>query len=498
MNFTAVSGSVFSTGIVASMMLTAQVSLVLLLLAGAVVFVAGVPQRSARWDAFMRQSRHRRSVTSSGTCILQNLTVDDTLGRRRSVTSWQGGGTSATCILQNLTADDTLGRRTSGLLSQPQSQGSCGSCWAFAAAHTYTDHLSIRDGNRTSQLSPQYLTACVQRTAPDNGCCGNNMSNVFEHFQTVGAVTESCVPYGLSGYLSGVSRDTTVRRAYKVANPIQCPANCSDGTTFQPSNLQTQGYQKLEEDDVIAALNSTGPVVAVMETSLDFKMAYRCGVFCYDSDTDNSSGRYHAVEIVDYGTTSSGIDFWVVKNSWRTHWGEGGYFRIQRGDPLLRRFFTPVLSISEPMPTYQSTPSSTTSTTDVMTCAPETVSNPSQDRLVMSAVDVAIMQLSGSILCPDNSPATNITFTSVINATAQVVEGTIFTFDIVVNLQGCTQTTSADVDATVISYLNGTFELIDYTYQYLDNRHGSGTAITGSIFLLLIATVMAILTFDCY
>ena len=80
--------------------------------------------------------------------------------------------------------------------------------------------------------------------------------------------------------------------------------------------------------DVIVALYSTGPVVAVMETSSDFKIEYRCGVFCFGSRTDSESNRLHAVEIVDYGTTSSGINFWVAKNSWGSRWGEDGYFRI--------------------------------------------------------------------------------------------------------------------------------------------------------------------------
>ena len=74
----------------------------------------------------------------------------------------------------------------------------------------------------------------------------------------------------------------------------------------------------------------TGPVLARMDVSCRF-FDYRCGVFCFDSCTDRLAGG-HAVEIVDYGTTSSGIDFWVVKNSWGDDWGEGGYFRIRRGD----------------------------------------------------------------------------------------------------------------------------------------------------------------------
>ena len=443
------------------MKLTVQVSLVLLLLAGAVVFLteAGVPQQSARWDAFLSESRHKRSANS-----------------------WQGGGRRATCALQNLTADDTLGRRDSELLSRPQCQGRCGSCWAFAAAHTYTDHLSIRAGNLTDQLSPQYLAACLRER---NGCCGAYVSSAFSFFQNMGAVTDSCAPYTLSEY--------EINNDFKIRNPIRnfCPDSCNDGTPFQPGNLSLHDYRELEENEVITALG-TGPVAAEMWTTNRFS-SYRCGVFCFDPTTDRRRSSAHAVEIVDYGTTSSGIDFWVVKNSWGSRWGENGYFRIRRGD-LFYWFGTPVLSSSQPM--------TTTPPTDTMTCAPETVSDPSQDVMVMSAVDIALMQLNGRILCRDNSTATNITLTSVSNATAQVVEGYVFTLSIVVNVQGCMQPTQASVDAEVILYLNSTFELTGYTYQYIDDQvggeDGGVSAITGNTILLLAATVMAVLTFGCY
>ena len=125
-----------------------------------------------------------------------------------------------------------------------------------------------------------------------------------------------------------------------------------------------------------------------------------------------------------------------------------------------------------------------------MACASGTVSDPTDNTLVMSAVDIAIMQLNDRIPCPDNSPAMNISLVSVTSATSQTVDGTVLSFNIVVNVQGCSQTTQANVNAMVISYLNGTFELRNHTYQYLDNQDGSGTAITGNILLLMATAVI--------
>ena len=380
--------------------------------------------------------------------------------------NWQSG---SICTLPNPTADDRLGRRTSGLLAPPQSQGSCGSCWAFAATNTYTDTRSITAGQRTNLLSSQYTTTCTTQAVMSNGCCGAWLFSGFEVFRRRGEVTATCSPYTLGR--------TSCHRSIP-----SCPTSCRDSQPFQPNNLRIRGYRSLSETQVIAAL-STGSVILGMRVPNNF-FNYRCGVFCSDPNDRIVGG--HAVEIVDYGT-SEGTDFWVVKNSWGTGWGEDGYFRIRRGDPILDGFGIPVLSTSQSV----SSPN-----TNFSACAPENASNPSQDMLVTSAVNFTVVYHNGRIPCRDNSPATSISLASITNVTTQVVAGLLITHNSVVDIQGCTQPTQANINSVVIMHLNGTFELASSSYQHLVG--GGAAGISSNIFLLLAATIMAVLTFGCY
>jgi hypothetical protein len=442
-----------------------------------------------RWDAYLDGVHHRL---------------------RRQTSEWQSRRAFPQCTLPNVKADDVLGRRASLNLTRIQSQGNCGSCWAFAAAHTYADYLTLtRRLNQApqAQLSPLYIASCFSDTnyvKDGNGCCGGALHAGFEYMMTNGAVTETCARYSLGTYLEeapadiGTSRSRLDRIDFKLGNPIRdyCPVSCSDGTQFQPSNLRLLGYRPLNsENEVIAAL-AEGPVQAGMFVSALFKSTYRCGVFTYDSNVDFITSR-HAVEIVDYGTTNSGTPFWVIKNSWGANFGEDGYFRVRRGDLSVGGFLAPVTGNSA-----NQTTSRVTQTLRSASCSATTVEDADGSMLVRSAADAVIMELNNpiGIPCRDTSPSSAIAFRSITNATVQTVQGTNVEVNLVVALQGCSQPIQANVVANVIAYLNNTFEVTGYYYNYvnIDPNNISGqvtTTVSNALLFLLIGFAFFHFTF---
>jgi len=52
----------------------------------------------------------------------------------------------------------------------------------------------------------------------------------------------------------------------------------------------------------------------------------------YNDESCDGKIPNHAVNIVGYGTDSaSGLDYWIIRNSYSDDWGQAGYMLIQRG-----------------------------------------------------------------------------------------------------------------------------------------------------------------------
>ncbi|XP_064596552.1 procathepsin L-like [Liolophura sinensis] len=193
--------------------------------------------------------------------------------------------------------------RTQGYVTPVQDQGECGSCWAFSATGSLEGQHFKKTGNLVP-LSVQNLVDC-SRADGNLGCRGGNMDSAFKYIKlNSGLDTEASYPYqGKDG---------------------QCHFNSSNvGAT-------DTGFSDIKsgsESDLQAAVASVGPVSVSIDAAHLSIHLYQSGVY-YESRC-NSSNLNHAVLVVGYGS-ENGSDYWLVKNSWGTQWGQQGYIKMSR------------------------------------------------------------------------------------------------------------------------------------------------------------------------
>ena len=74
-----------------------------------------------------------------------------------------------------------------------------------------------------------------------------------------------------------------------------------------------------------------GPIVCGI-LATDELLEYKGGIF---SQKTSKTIFDHFVSVVGWGD-ENGVEYWIVRNSWGTYWGEMGYFKLKmHSDNLL-------------------------------------------------------------------------------------------------------------------------------------------------------------------
>ena len=96
----------------------------------------------------------------------------------------------------------------------------------------------------------------------------------------------------------------------------------------EASGIHLQTYVCVEPQTPAAMKEAVAltPVAISIDAGSDVFHNYKSGVL---DSTECGISTNHAVAIVGYGTdVDSGLEYWLVRNSWGTSWGEEGFVRI--------------------------------------------------------------------------------------------------------------------------------------------------------------------------
>lgn len=196
--------------------------------------------------------------------------------------------------------------REKSRVTSVKNQGGCGSCWAFSTV-TALEGQYARATKKLISFSAQQLVDCDTH---DNGCKGGFMDRAYKYIQENGGIeSEKDYPY-----TSG-----------STGKPTECQWDKSKKATT------IDGWEFVKEKDDKAmeeAVATVGPLSVAIFATKHF-VSYSHGV--YDEDAKcNGKDVNHGVAVVGYGN-EDGKDYWIVKNSWGSGWGDGGYAKVVKG-----------------------------------------------------------------------------------------------------------------------------------------------------------------------
>jgi C1A family cysteine protease len=209
-------------------------------------------------------------------------------------------------LLEKTDLADSVDWVTKGAVSPVKNQAQCGSCWAFSTVGSLEGAYQIA-GNPLTQFSEQDLVSCdnAAHGGTDQGCNGGLMDNAFKWIEKNGICTETDYPY-----TSGTGSSGT------------CKTTCQKAATLT-------GYKDVPGEAALKAAIAIGPVSVAIEADKSAFQLYKGGVL---DNTACGKRLDHGVLVVGYGTDStSGKDYYKVKNSWGANWGEKGYIRMVQG-----------------------------------------------------------------------------------------------------------------------------------------------------------------------
>jgi len=307
-------------------------------------------------------------------------------------------------------------------------QGSCGSCYAFGATAcaegTYNYAMGLYDSN-TSDFAESYIVWCLGSMSAYSGNFGgcDGADYTYSELQAlcdIGTIPETVFPYSES---TGQSCPSAATSATKTKFNAWYRVTCSD------------------IDAIKTAIMTYGVVDAAVYVTTAFQN-YTSGIYTDSYTTCSSSPCYntptnHAIALVGWGYDSTYGDYWILRNSWGSSWGESGYMRIKATSARVacEVCYLTYASVTPTVPTATTVAASGISTTSATLNATVNANNAS----TTVTFEYGTSTSYGSTVSGTPSTVTGTTATSVTAALTGLTANTTYNYRVkAVNFVGTT------------------------------------------------------------
>jgi C1A family cysteine protease len=253
-------------------------------------------------------------------------------------------------------------------LQPVRTQGLCGSCYSFAAVFVLASRLSIYSkGKYNYDLSPSKLIFCsnpieikdndtrpeeeliketmakkapFDYTTPQSiirknimSCSGETLISAWQFLYRFGVPEDSCLGYGdndNSAVVNLTLTDEVTKSCTEVTGASYDICNGGDSDIRMVSH-RAGGYYSIgkNEYDIQRDIYHWGPCSTGLVIHEDFLEWNGKGVYEWDKTSGVIGG--HAVVLMGWGE-EGGKKYWIVRNSWGEEWGDGGNFKVLRGE----------------------------------------------------------------------------------------------------------------------------------------------------------------------
>ena len=207
-------------------------------------------------------------------------------------------------------------------------QGDCGACYTFSSIFSLESRLRILSHNKDkTKFSIQFPLSCNFYA---EGCDGGFPILVGKFLSEFEIVPEECFKY-----------TQTTNKCDNVCDYEQFPKK------YVVSEYGYLGgfYGATSEALMMKEIRARGPIPGNIKVPIQFNY-YQSGIFSSSELKKNADKLNkvrmvdkhlnfekveHSITLVGYGE-ENGVKYWIGMNTWGKDWGDGGFFKILRGE----------------------------------------------------------------------------------------------------------------------------------------------------------------------